>query len=89
MASWTAGASIARTDTGLHPEAIGEPALPDELQAAPRTGLRSQLLLREVELLGLAARDALDRDVALLVVERREQVRHRGQRVGERTAELA
>ena len=51
--------------------------------------MRAQLLLREVELARLPLREADDRDVALLVVQRREQTRHRRERVGERAAELS
>ena len=76
-------------DRRLHPHTVGEATLSDELHTAPRAGLLSQLILGEVELLGLAAHDAFDRDVAFLVVQRREQVSEGRQGVGEGAAELA
>src|SRR6185437_11817127 len=59
-------------DRWLHPHAIGDPALADELGSGPETDLLAELGLFEVERIGLSARYAGDRHVALVVVKRRE-----------------
>ena len=73
----------------LHPHAIGDAALADEPRARPHADLLAELFFGEVERIGLAVREPGDRDVAFVVVQRREGLREHRQRVGDRTAEFA
>jgi hypothetical protein len=68
---------------------FGEAVVADRLYALSDAGLLAQLVLGEVERRRLPARDARDRDVAVLVVERREEMDHARERVRERTPEAA
>ena len=76
-------------DRRLHPHAIRDTALADELRRGPEPDLLAQLRLLEVERVRLPARDPRDRDVAAIVVERRERLREHRERVGDRPAEFA
>src|SRR6267142_562719 len=76
-------------DGRLHPHAVGDAALADELRAGPQPNLLAELLLGEVERVGFAACYPRDGDVATVVMQSGEGLREHGERVGHGPAELA
>lgn len=87
-ASFTGVASIASTEAAgfVH---IRAEAMPSPIHSTPsRIGLLAQPLIVVLDLGIGRADEALDGHVALVVVERGEQLRQRGQRIGDDAAEL-
>ena len=70
------------------PQAVGDGAVADQLDAVEHAGLAAEVLLGQVRAVPVAVRQAVDGDVAVVVVERGEQPRERQQRVRRGAAEL-
>ncbi len=85
----TAGASSPSTEIAWRPHRRSA-TLPVPVSATPSStpGLAAEVRLGQVGPAPLAARQTLDRDVAVLVVQRGQQPRQREQRVRRGTAEL-
>ena len=76
-------------DGGLGPEAGGEAAVADEVDAVERSGLLEECGVGEVERVGGGGGEAVDGDAAIVMVEGGEETGEGGDGVGQGAAEEA